>query len=324
MGKTKAHSTPPNGNRRSWQRSTNDLGPASPVGLSDADASSSEYPRTPDYLAQISDLRVSAERIRHFAELDLGELVDLPSRREDLVALSIRMDAAFTSLLDSTVQLIDKDYEDISREALEAIAQELALDFIEQYGTLAFYSSDVKWALWSAQRLKSAAGPKFLRQVGQRLAVFVAAQNDSQPQKSVGIAFTLGKPQFLAELKQLSRDLGTSQSDHPKADQLLELVRTGSYERLKQNLRLLEEFLRCDKTNLYLHAKNETAAERLAQYGARGLTSEKGEPITPDWFFYTWVAWWVNKKPGTVRRLIQTAEARVRSKIAGYEKTYKR
>jgi hypothetical protein len=318
MSKAEPQVPPPNGNEHASRTFTNDQGLSKRVGPQDVAAPSNGKPTTPDYLAQISDLRVSADKIRCFAELDLGELVNLPSARADLVALSIRMSAAFMSLLQSTLQLIAEDHEDISRMTLETVSRELALNFIERYGTLAFFSSDVITLLWSAQRLESAKGLKFLRQVGQSLAVFVAGP------KSVDIAFTLGKRQFLAEIEQLSRDLGEVSSNDSKAEQLIRFVRTGKYSMLRQNLRQLEQFLGCDEINPHLRARNQVVAERLAQYGARGLTIERGESITPDWFFYTWVAWIVNKSPKTVRRLIQTAETRLKSQISGYEKSYKR
>jgi hypothetical protein len=147
-------------------------------------------PRTSDYLAQISDLRVSADRIRYFAGLDLGELVSLPSEREDLVALSIRMEDNFTGLVGSALHLISKDHEKIAPETLEVLCQDLTLGFIERYGTLALCSSSVLRVLWSAQRLKSEKRPTFLRHVGRALAIFVASQrgrSDSDVCKSMSV-----------------------------------------------------------------------------------------------------------------------------------------
>jgi hypothetical protein len=313
MGKTRLHRAPANGDKHTPQISTERL--AKPVRLQDPDLSSNNCSRTAAYLARASDLRVSADRIRYFTGLDLGELVSLPAEREDLFALSIRMEDNFTGLVDSALQLISKDHEEIAPETLEALCQDLALGFIERYGTLALCSSSVLRVLWSAQRLKSEKRPTFLRQVGRSLAIFVAAQKGRSPQRSVDIAFTLGKPQFLAELEQLSYELGASGSNDLKGDQLLRFVRTGKYEMLRQNLTWLEQFLRCDATK---------AADGLAQYGARGLTCERVQSVTPDWFFYTWVAWMVNKTPKTVRRLIQTAETKFRGQISSYEKTHKR
>jgi len=96
---------------------------------------------------------------------------------------------------------------------------------------------------------------------------------------------------------------------------MLELVETGNYELLEMNLEFLEQFLRCKSDNLYLRAKNEVVADRLARYGARGLTIEDGASMTPDWFFYTWTGWITNKSPHTVRREIQTAEAKFKAEI---------
>jgi hypothetical protein len=178
--------------------------------------------------------------------------------------------------------------------------------------------------LWSAQQLKSAKGPDFLGQVGNKLRSFVVSQKGQSPQRGVDIAFTLGKRQFLAELEQVSRELGSSWDGDSRADQLfLELIKSGRYKMLRLNLKWLEQFFGCPRINPYLHASNAVSAECLAQHGARGLTSKNGNSITPDWFFYTWVGWMVNKKPSTVRRLIQSAETKFRARVASYEKTYK-
>jgi len=56
------------------------------------------------------DLLVTAENIQYFSEIDLGQLNDLPSARADLVALSIRMDAAFRSLCKLVREAIAQDY----------------------------------------------------------------------------------------------------------------------------------------------------------------------------------------------------------------------
>lgn len=266
---------------------------------------------------QISDLLVPAEKIRHFSEIDLGRLVDLPSGRQDLIALSIRIEAAFRSVWNAVVALIAEDHEDIPRKTLDAVAASLALDFIERYGTLALFSTSILEVLWEAQRPRSENGPKRLREVGQGLAIFAMGGKDARTKKTIGIAFTVCKRRFLTELQQLSRELGASDPDKRRADQLLTLVGTEKYELLRMNLAYLEQFLQCQQLNPYLHAKNEVAAEGLARYGARHLTSEAGNTTTPDWFFYTWIGWITSKAPRTVRREIQTAETRFKNEIQG-------
>jgi hypothetical protein len=77
---------------------------------------------------QIHDLLVPAETIRHFAEIDLGRLDELPGRRKDLVALSIRMDAAFRSLREAVLELVAEDHEEISRTVLDTLMSDLALN----------------------------------------------------------------------------------------------------------------------------------------------------------------------------------------------------
>ena len=264
---------------------------------------------------QISDLLVRAERIRHFAEIDLG-LDELPSRREDLVALSIRMDAAFRSLCDAVCKSIAEEHQEIPRDSLETILSDLALNFIERYGVLAFFSTCILEILWQAQRPKCGKGPKRLRQVGQKLAIFSLAAKGRRPRKNIDISFKLNKRNFVAELEQLSRQLGRSESDEPWADQLLGLVRMGEYQMLKLNLTLLEQFLQSQETNPDLNAKNAASADRLAQYGIGKELGEKREPsLTPDWFFYTWIAWTTNKTRKTVRREVQTAETRLKRMI---------
>jgi hypothetical protein len=245
----------------------------------------------------------------------LGKLDYLPSGRQDLVALSIRIEAAFTSLLNLVLAVIAADHEDIPRKTLAALASSLALDFIERYGALALLSGSILEVLWEAQRPKSENGPKRLREVGQRLAIFAMAGKDASTKKTIGIAFTLCKRPFLTELQQLSRELGASDPDKPRADQMLALVETGKYEMLRMNLSYLEQFLRCQQVNPHLQAKNEVAAEQIARYGARQLTSEDENSMTPDWFFYTWIGWVTNKSPRTVRREIQTAETRFKDEI---------
>lgn len=65
----------------------------------------------------IPNLVVPADRIRHFAEIDLGTLDQLPDNRQDLIALSIRMEAAFDALCKSVLEFIAEDFEEIRREA---------------------------------------------------------------------------------------------------------------------------------------------------------------------------------------------------------------
>jgi hypothetical protein len=106
----------------------------------------------------ISDLVVPAEKIRHFAGIDLGTLEHLPGERQDLIALSIRIEAAFRTDWKSVLALIAEDHEDIPRKVTDAVASSLALDFIERYGVLAFFSASVLEVLWEAQRPKSENG----------------------------------------------------------------------------------------------------------------------------------------------------------------------
>lgn len=319
----RTHPSPHNGNTCAQPASRKTGASRNPYSSGNTDQSPG-MPSVPTPLPSLQDLQVSAGRIRYFADLDLGELVNVPTKREDVVALSVRMDAAFGSLMDSAVSYVAEDPKTISCEMLKAVVRELALGFIGRYGALAFYSSAVVEALWSAQQRELRSGPAFMKEVGQRLAVFVEAQSGHSPQMNIDIAFTFNKHNFLSELEQLSRDLDHSSADESKTDLFLSFVRTGRYEMLGRNLRLLEEFFACEEINPHLHAKNGCAAERLSRYGARGLSSDEGESITPDWFFYTWIGWITNKSPHTVRRLIQTAGVRFRSQIAGYEKSARR
>ena len=59
---------------------------------------------------QSRELLPSAENIQHLSEIDLGQLNNLPTARADLVALSIRMDAAFRSLCELVREAIAQDY----------------------------------------------------------------------------------------------------------------------------------------------------------------------------------------------------------------------
>ena len=270
-------------------------------------------PRTNRIGRRIGDLSVPAERIRYFADIDLGTLDHLPSRRDDLIAISIRMEAAFGALCKSVLELIAQDFEEIPTESLEKVTTELALAFIERYGLLAFMSPDLLRVLWAAQRPDSRHGPKRLREVGKRLAIFALANKGTSTVKTVDIAFTLFKPHFLAELQELSCELGALAPDRPRADQMLDLVESGKYEMLRMNLRWLEQFLHSQELNPYLKGKNALSADMLAEYGIGKELGEKRQPsMTPDWFFYTWMAWITNKTPRTVRREIQTAKARLK------------
>jgi hypothetical protein len=261
----------------------------------------------------IGDLSVPADRIRYFANIDLGTLDQLPTRREDLIAISIRMEASFDILCDSVLELIAQDFDEIRHEPLEKVTTELALAFIERYGLLALMSSDLLRVLWAAQRPDSKHGPSRLREVGERLATFALANKGTDTAKTIDISFTLFKPHFLAELQQLSHELGALAPDKARADQMLDLVESGRYQMLKMNLRWLEQFLRSQGLNPYLKAKNAISADMLAEYGIGKKLGEKRQPsITPDWFFYTWMAWITNKTPKTVRREIQTAKAKLR------------
>jgi hypothetical protein len=264
-------------------------------------------------------VRIPAHKIQQFSEIDLGKLGDLPSSPDDLIALSMRMEESFNSVCMGADGLIAHD--DISRSALDAIIRDLALGFIERNGALAFYSTSVLKVIHSAQRLQCESAQflrqvKFLQQVGQRLAVFVRSQKNGATQTTIDITYALNKPHFVSELQQLSREMGTSEPrpGESKAEQFLRLVESESsrYEMLGRNLLLLEQFFGCQEINPHLKAKNAIAAERLAHHGAKGLRSEEGQSITPDWFFYTWIAWRANKSPKTVRKLIQTSKRKLR------------
>lgn len=262
---------------------------------------------------RLGDLSVPAERIRYFSDIDLGTLDHLPTGRDDLIAISIRMEAAFGALCNSVLELIAQDFDEIRTESLEKITTELALAFIERYGLLALMSPNLIRVLWAAQRPDSKHGPKRLREVGERLAIFALANKGTRPVKTVDIGFTLFKPHFLTELQQLSRELGALAPDRPRADQMLDLVESGRYQMLKMNLRWLEQFLRYQELNPYLKAKNAMSAEMLAEYGIGKELGEKRQlSMTPDWFFYTWMAWITNKTPRTVRREIQTAKTKLK------------
>jgi hypothetical protein len=94
-------------------------------------------------------------------------------------------------------------------------------------------------------------------------------------------------------------------------------VTIDKYPMLKLNLTFLEQFFGCQQTNPDLHEKNAIAAELLAQYGiGKTLGEERSPSMTPDQFFYTWMAWISNKRRSTVRREIQTAETRWKTKIS--------
>jgi hypothetical protein len=271
---------------------------------------------SPQSEQQLPDFVIPARNIQSFAELDLGRLSGLPGNLADLFALSIRMEAVFLSVLDPFLQLIAKDHEEVPREVFDEESADLALDFIERYGVLALFSPTVLRVLWEAQRPKSAKGPERLRQVGRRLAIFALAKKGVTPKVAIDISFKVFKPLFLRELERLSRELGNSSSDTPWSDQMLQVVTTGEYPMLKFNLTFLEQFLRCQVTNPDLHAKNAIAVEQLAAYGQGKLLGQHPKySMTPDRFFYTWIAWATNKRASTVRREIQTAEARLRRKI---------
>lgn len=262
------------------------------------------------------DLLVTAENIQYFSEIDLGQLNDLPTARADLVALSIRMDAAFRSLCELVHEAIAKDYKAPPRAMLKVVISDLALNFIERYGALAFLSTGIVEILWNTQRPNWGEGPRLLSKVGQKLVIFSMSGRALRPRKTIDISFKLCKPTFLAELDRLSRELGRSESAEPWADQLLGLVRMGGYPMLKLNLTLLEQFLRSPVKNAVLHAKNAASADLLAEYGIGKELGEKRKPcMTPDWFFYTWIAWTTNKTRSTVRREIQTAETKLKTQI---------
>lgn len=259
---------------------------------------------------QISDLLVPAGTIQHFAEVGL-DFDELPVRREELVALSIRMDAAFMSCWEADLKSLAEEHDEIPGEVAQAVMNKTVQDFIQRYGVLALFSTYVIRVFWDAQRPKCQAGPKRLRQLGQNLAIFALGFKDSKTKKSIGMPFKINKPTFLIELNQLSRDLGASEPDQPRARHLIELVKTGDYPMLKQNLRLLEEFLQYPDRNPDLNDKNSITAEMLAQYGiGKQLGERRNSSMTPNQFYYTWIAWATNKKRSTVRREIQTAAAR--------------
>lgn len=90
-----------------------------------------------------SDLLVTAENIQYFSEIDLGQLNDFPSARTDLVALSIRIDAAFRSLCELVREAIAQDYKAPPDAMLKVVISDLALNFIERYGALAFLSTGI-------------------------------------------------------------------------------------------------------------------------------------------------------------------------------------
>jgi hypothetical protein len=274
---------------------------------------------------QYSDLVIPAANIQSFAKMDLSKLSGLPGDLADLFALSVRLEAVFLSVLDPFLQLIAKDHEKIPREVFDEWSADLALDFIERYGVLALFSPTILRALWEAQRPTSAKGPERLRQVGQRLAIFALANKGRTPKIAIDISFKVYKPLFLRELERLSRELGNSSPDNPWADQMLHFVRAGEYPMLKFNLTLLERFLRSQETDPDPDAKNTTAVNLLAAYGRGRVLGEHVKPsMTPDWFFYTWIAWTTNKRASTVRREIQTAEAKLKRKIAALRVTKNR
>jgi hypothetical protein len=262
------------------------------------------------------DLLVTAENIQYFSEIDLGQLNDFPSARRDLVALSIRIDAAFRSLCELVREAIAQDYKAPPDAMLKVVISDLALNFIERYGALAFLSTGIVEILWNTQRPNWGQGLRLLSKVGQKLVIFSMSGRALRPRKTIDISFKLCKPAFLAELDRLSRELGRSESAEPWADQLLGLVRMGGYPMLKLNLTLLEQFLRSPVKNAVLHAKNAASADLLAEYGIGKELGEKREPcMTPDWFFYTWIAWTTNKTRSTIRREIQTAETKLKTQI---------
>ena len=267
--------------------------------------------------APVSDFIVASKTIEGIFDLDLAEFVDLPSTAQELVALSLRMDAHFAQLCGSVLALIAQEHDDIPSRVFEEVTSRIALDFIERYGLLAFLSGNVLRALWPSQRPKCAKGPARLMQVGERLAIFAKAAKGIRPMKSIDIGFALGKRDFLLELQRLSRELGASESEDPWVDQLLDMVKEGDYTMLKLNFRLLEQFLRCQVMNPRLQANNAIAAERLAEHGIGLLLREKRErSMSPDSFFYAWTGWATNKAPTTVRREIQTAKRKLERSLA--------
>ena len=221
------------------------------------------------------DLLVTAENIQYFSEIDLGQLNDFPSARTDLVALSIRIDAAFRSLCELVREAIAQDYKAPPDAMLKVVISDLALNFIERYGALAFLSTGIVEILWNTQRPNWGQGLRLLSKVGQKLVIFSMSGRALRPRKTIDISFKLCKPAFLAELDRLSRELGRSESAEPWADQLLGLVRMGGYPMLKLNLTLLEQFLRSPVKNAVLHAKNAASADLLAEYGIGKELGEK-------------------------------------------------
>jgi hypothetical protein len=263
-----------------------------------------------------ADVLVPGEKIQYFSELDLGQLNDFPTDRADLVALSIRMDAAFRSLCDLVREVIARYHKAPPQSMLKAVISDLTLNFIERYGALAFLSTGIVEVLWNAQRPNWSKEPRLLSKVSQKLVIFSMSGRALRPRKTVDISFKLCKPAFLSELDRLSRELGRSESAEPWADQLLGLVRMGGYPMLKLNLTLLEQFLRPLEANTGLRAKNSASADLLAEYGIGKELGEKRKPcMTPDWFFYTWIAWSTNKTRSTVRREIQTGETKLKKQI---------
>jgi hypothetical protein len=263
-----------------------------------------------------SDLVVRAEIIKKFQEIDLATIRDFPTGREELIALSTRMNALFSSVWMSSVALIPEEYDTVPVDVMDEVFKELALNFIERYGMLALLSTGVLNVLWRAQRLSSPHGPECLREVGQKLSIFVLASRGGKPSKTIDVAFKLFKSGFVAELERLSRALGESQSEQPWNVQLLGLVKVGEYPRLKLNLSILEQFLTSKSSNQERDGKLVTAADQLAEYGIGRLLRERRKgAMTPDCFFYTWIGWITNKSPGTVRREIQTAQSQFIKKV---------
>lgn len=262
---------------------------------------------------RVPDLYVSAEIIQYYAEIDLG-FDELLGRRDALVALSIRMDAAFRACWESELRLLAEEYDEVSREVLLTAVTRTAHDFIERYGVLGLFSTDVLRVFWEAQRPHCQSGPKRLRLLGQKLANFAMACKNYTTKKTIGLAFQVNKPHFLVELHQLSRELGVSGWDKPFADQIIEFVKNGDYAMLKPNLTLLQEFLRCPQINPDLNEKNAVAADLLAQFGIGKHLGERRSPsMAPDQFFCTWMGWITNKRRNTIQRQIKTAASRWRT-----------
>jgi hypothetical protein len=128
-----------------------------------------------------SDLLVTAENIQYFSEIDLGQLNDFPSARTDLVALSIRIDAAFRSLCELVREAIAQDYKAPPDAMLKVVISDLALNFIERYGALAFLSTGIVEILWDTQRPNWGQGLRLLSKVGQKLVIF--SMQSFAPQK---------------------------------------------------------------------------------------------------------------------------------------------